>query len=72
MLARMNKPIKVRVCIELETPGEREAEELEWLLNMFREEMVKGCWDGKIRRVEMLLPQRERNLATAPLPAVVV
>jgi hypothetical protein len=68
----MNQPVKVRVCIELETHGDREAEELTWLLNLFREEMVKSRWVGKIRRVEMPLPQRERNLATAPLPAKVV
>ncbi len=45
---------KVRITIDLETDGERPAEELGWILNLLRFELAHWPkWQGKIRRVDL-------------------
>lgn len=48
----MNNPVKLAILLEVETDGETPAEELAWLLNLIRCELVaaKG-WKGKVRQL---------------------
>jgi hypothetical protein len=48
----MNNQVKVAILLEVETDGETPAEELTWLLNLIRCELVaRPNWKGKVRGV---------------------
>ena len=57
MLADMNTPkaetVKLQVTLDLETNGDTEAEELQYLLHLLGEEIRRAKkFQGKIRRVQ--------------------
>jgi hypothetical protein len=47
--------VQLSVTVDLETASDTEAVELQWLLNLLREELTKSrAFRGKIRRVQFV------------------